>query len=87
MRTGLVLAAIIGLAACSTDKTVGQNVGHDANATGNAINRGANATGNAIGNAADTTGRALNNAGTATRDTLDPPRVPAARTNRTTNSY
>ena len=82
MRAVLVVAALLGLAACNTNRTVGQNVDHDANATGNAINRAANATGNAVSNAADSTGRALNNAGTATRDTLDPPRGPAERTGR-----
>ena len=71
MRAVLLVAALLGLAACNPNRTVGQNVDHDANATGSALNR-----------AADSTGRALNNAGTATRDTLDPPRGPAERAGR-----
>ena len=87
----LALAALLALAACNPNRTVGQNVDHDANVTGSAVNRAANATGNAVSNAADATGRTLNNAGTATRDTLDPPRGPAERAgraaDRTANPY
>ena len=85
MRTKLALAALLALAGCNTNRTVGQNVDHDTSATGSAVNRAANATGNAVSNAASSTGHALDNAGTATRDALDPPRGPAERAGRATD--
>lgn len=78
----LATAALLSLAACDSNRTVGQNVNRDANTTGNAVSNAADSTGRGISNAADSTGRALDQAGTATRDTLDPPRGPAERTGR-----
>ena len=78
MRATLAIASLLALAACDTNRTVGQNVDHDANATGRAVTGAAHATGNAVSGAANATGDALDRAGTSTRDTLDPRRQPTS---------
>ncbi len=64
IRTAVMLAAILGLAACESSQPMTR--------TGEVLDHAGTVAGNAVGDAGRTTGNAIDNAGTYVKDKVNP---------------